>query len=239
MSKREMLRERRHREQQRRRLFLIGGIAVIVIILAAILIIPNVLASSQPVGSIVAITPAAYPQANGLSMGDPNAPVKVVEYSDYQCPYCGEFARNSEAQFVSKYVATGKVYFTYSPFSFVDDAPGATGQESKRSAQASYCANDQGQFWAYHDMLFANQNGENQGNFRDQRLIAFAEKLNLNMSQFKSCLSGGTYQQQVVKDNTTAEQAGITSTPSFVVNGKLVDMNALDQAVDDALAGKK
>ena len=104
------------------------------------------------------------PQAQGLSMGDPNAPVKVEEYGDFQCPACRIFHESQEGQLIEKYIKTGLVYFTYTPFSFIGD-------ESVKAAEAAYCAADQGKFWEYHDMLYANQTAENKGDFADSRLM--------------------------------------------------------------------
>ncbi len=133
----------------------------------------------------------------------------------------GKFRR----KFIREYVETGLVYFKYSPFSFI-------GPESFQAAEAAYCANDQGKFWDYHDMLFNNWDGENVGNFNDQRLTAFADDINLDMSAFKQCFNNNTYQSQVVQDATYGQQAGVEGTPSFLVNGTLVYADALIETID-------
>ncbi len=218
MSKREALRHKREQAQKRQRTIVIVVVVLAAVGLAALFIGPNVIASMTPIGPITQITPAAYPTASGLSLGDPNAPVKLVEYADFQCPFCGEFAKDFAPSIIEKYVASGQVYFTYATDSFI-------GPESAAAAEAAYCANDQGKFWPYHDMLFANQTTENSGDFSDRRLKAFAQTLGLDMGKFNSCYDSHKYQSQVQQDSVKANQAGVTATPSFTINGQLVDLN--------------
>jgi protein-disulfide isomerase len=213
MSKRQELREKRHKEQQRTRILATGLVVVGALAIALFLIYP----SFKPAGGIVSVTPDPRPQANFNAMGDPNAPVKIEEFSDFQCPYCDLFWRDMEQKIVDVYVKTGKVYFIYrSAGEFI-------GRESRRSAEAAYCAGDQGKFWEYHDILFTNQNGENQGAFVDRRLVAFAQSLDLDMNAFESCFNSGKYSDMVTKDGVDSRQAGVSATPSFVINGKLVE----------------
>lgn len=207
---------RRKNQQSQRTIALIITIAGALLI-AAVLILPNLLRQSQQ-----------RPDTNGTSMGDPNAPVKVEEFSDFQCPYCGLFAQKMEPQFISEYVTTGKVYLTFVPFSFL-------GPESIRAAEAAYCAQDQGKFWEYHDTLFKNQNGEEQGAFADDRLQAFAVSLGLNATDFNQCFNDGKHRQQVVEDVNYGKSKGVNGTPSFTVNGQLVMAEQLIATIDAAL----
>jgi protein-disulfide isomerase len=115
-------------------------------------------------------------------------------------------------------VTNGTVYFVYRSFgNFI-------GPESQAAAEAAYCAGDQNKYWDYHDILFANQTGENVGDFSNRRLQAFAEALSLNMSEFNTCLSSGKYADRVAQDKVDGTAAGVTATPSFVltytVNGQ-------------------
>ena len=108
-------------------------------------------------------------EVKGNTLGDPNATVTIIVYSDFQCPYCERYWRETEPQIIENYVNTGKVYYIYrSMGAFI-------GPESQASAEAAYCAGDQGQFWKYHDLLFENQTGENQGAFSKKKLLGFAE----------------------------------------------------------------
>ncbi len=223
--------EGRRRSQNRQRFLWIGVISIIAIAIAGVLIG----LSNRPVGEIRDAKPLDRPQVDRNSMGDPNAPVKVEEFSDFQCPYCRLYFEEEEPTIVENYVKTGKVFFTYTPFSFIDGAD--PNGESKTAAQAAYCAADQGKFWEYHDLLFANQNGENIGDFTNKRLLAFADKLGLDNAAFKTCFNGGKYQQQVLDDLARGKSLGVTATPTFVVNGTLVQgYTGLAQAIDAALA---
>ncbi|GAB4504083.1 MAG: hypothetical protein Fur0043_10760 [Anaerolineales bacterium] len=214
ISKRQMLREKRRRATARNRWITLGFVTVGALLLAFALIVPNL----KPIGEIATTTPSPRPMASDNSMGDPNAPIKIEEFSDYQCPYCRRFYLETESQLVETYITTGKVYFTYRSFGeFI-------GPESRAAAEAAYCAGEQNKYWEFHDILFANQTGENVGNYTDRRLLAFAETLNLDMGAFRSCFESGKYSQRVDQDYQDGSTAGVQATPSFVltyvVNGE-------------------
>jgi protein-disulfide isomerase len=250
MSKRQEMREKRSRQQRNNRIIAIVVISIGALFLAFLLIYPNL----KPVGQIATLQPNPRPQANKNSMGDPNAPVKIVEYSDFQCPYCRQFWQDTEAQIVENYVKTGKVYFTYhSMGNFVSDngnrANNANNTESQDAAQAAYCAGDQNKFWEYHDMLFTNWNGEDQGAFVRKRLDTFAQTIGLDTAAFKACMDNNKFADQVKQDAVDGEKAITTApnydgsgfgTPAFIINGKLVDgaqaFSVFQQEIDAALA---
>lgn len=214
MSKRQMLREKRRRAAARNRWITIGFVVAGALLVAIALIAPNL----KPVGEIATAAPSPRPMASDNSMGDPNAPVKIEEFSDYQCPYCRRFAVETEPLLVEKYIASGKVYFTYRSFGeFI-------GPESRAAAEAAYCAGEQNKYWEYHDILFANHTGENVGDYADRRILAFAETLDLDMGAFRSCFESGKYSQRVDQDFKDGSAAGVQATPSFVltyvVNGE-------------------
>jgi protein-disulfide isomerase len=171
------------------------------------------------------------PMAAYTSMGNPNATVKVEEFSDYQCPYCKLFNDEVEPTLVKTYIETGKVHFTYTPFSFL-------GPESIKAAEAAYCAADQGKFWEYGDLLFANQSGENKGKFSRSFFVSLAGDLKLDGSAFQSCIDSGKNAQKVQDNLTYGKSKGVTGTPFFLVNDKLVDSSQLTAAIEDALKAK-
>src|SRR5512133_3970345 len=113
MSKRDELREKRRRAEKRNRIIWIGVITLVVVAIIAAFAVPAAVSALTPVGEIKTAAPNPRPQANGNNMGDPNAPVKVEEFSDFQCPFCQKFTLEEESGIVEKYVKTGKVYFTY------------------------------------------------------------------------------------------------------------------------------
>ena len=214
MSKRQAMRAKRERQARLQRLGVIGIIVVGALLVAGALIYPNL----KPVGEIVTRDPGEHPMADDNAMGDPNAPIKIEEFSDFQCPYCARFHDETEWQIANSYVADGTVYFIYRSYgNFI-------GPESKAAAEAAYCAGDQGKFWEYHDILFANQTGENVGAFSDKRLSAFAEALSLDMDAFNSCYNGDKYADRVDQDKVDGTAAGVTGTPAFLltytVNGE-------------------
>ncbi len=218
MSRKREIREKRRRQQRRQRLLMIG-----LIVAGALLItVALIYTSFKPVGEIVEITPQPRPMADGNAMGDPNALITITEYSDFQCPYCVRFWEETEALIVEHYVKTGKVYFVYrSMGNFIGDNiskyTGVSNYESRDAAEAAYCAGDQGMFWEYHDILFANHTGEGVGDYSERRLMAYAEALGLDMGQFRECFTSNKYRSRVEQDQQDGLAAGVTGTPAFVI----------------------
>jgi protein-disulfide isomerase len=219
-SKRQLIKERRQQQRRRQRITMIIIIAGGALLIAGLLVAPSIRNQLTPVGNIIEITPEARPMVDGKALGDPNAPVTIEVYEDFQCPSCRNFTQDVEPLIVQNYVATGQVRYIYRQFPFLDNS--VPGNESHQAANASMCALEQGRFWDYHDMLFANWKGENQGAFADKRLVAFAEALGLNMDEFNSCFDSNKYQDVIQEDIASGRQVGVTGTPSVVINGKLL-----------------
>ena len=147
-----------------------------------------------------------------------NAPVKLVEFSDYQCPFCRDFWQATEGQIIDAYVKTGKVFYTArSAGNWVSGNIGTGDVESQNSAMAAYCAADQNKFWQMHDALFTNVIGEEAGSYTTRRLQAIAQSAGLDMNAFNSCYSSNKYQNQVNQDFQDATTDKITGTPFFVI----------------------
>jgi protein-disulfide isomerase len=215
ISKRQMRRQQIRSRETRGRLIWTGLITVGVLFLG-FLIFRN---EFKPIGTILTPEAFARPNAEANAAGDPNAPIKIEEYADFQCPYCKRFYDNTERELMETYVADGTVYFVYRSFgSFI-------GEESAAAAESAYCAGDQGKFWEMHDIIYTNQTGENVGAYTDKRLVAFAETLGLDMDAFSSCFDDGMYEDKVNEDASNARTAQISATPSFVltymVNGEI------------------
>ena len=149
------------------------------------------------------------------TLGKTQAKVTVIEYADFQCPFCGVFFKNTEGVIVNNYVKTGKARFIYRDYAFL-------GPESERSAEAARCAGDQGKFWEYHDYLFGHQNGENQGNFSDLNLETFATKIKgLETNAFNKCLDSGKHAQEVADSVSAGMAESVNGTPrTFISAGK-------------------
>ena len=211
MSKRAEMRRKRIRERRLRRIVVISIFLGAVLLIAATIIWPNI----APVGDIVVPLAKSYPLADGNAIGEPNAPVMIEEFSDFQCSYCRIFHQSTGAQIVEQYVETGQVYLIFRNFVII-------GRESRAAANGSMCAAEQGKFWEYADILFANQSGIDAGAFSDRRLEAYAENINLDKALFRSCMRENRYQDQIQQDYQAGVSYGIDSTPSFIINGKLV-----------------
>jgi protein-disulfide isomerase len=232
-SKRKQIQQQRQKKEQQRRIFIVLMIAGVALVIMAVILIPNLV----PAKDVTAITPVARPQVNGREMGSGTAPVVVEVFSDFQCPACRTYAESIEPLLVNSYVADGRVRYIYRQFPFLDDR--VAKKESDQAANASMCAADQGKFWDFHDIIFANWNGENQGAFSDKRLVAMAESLGLDMGAFQKCFNSNQFKGDIEADLALGQQYGVNSTPSVFVNGVMVespDPTLIQQAIEAALA---
>ena len=196
------------------------------------------LAGVAAVGIVVAgVSAATSPPVRAAtpSLGAATAPVTIVEYADYQCPYCATWAKTVEPQIKQAYIDTGKVKLEWHDMAWM-------GGESKDAANAARCAGDQGQFWAYHDLLYRSQAGQNSGAFSKDRLKAFGQQLGLKAATFDACVDSDKYGGAVQADFAQAARLGITGTPAFFINGQRIDgaqpYSAFQAAIDSALAGQ-
>ncbi len=225
-SKRQERREKIKKQESRSRLYMILGIVIIAVVVVGLFVLPTILNATRPMADIVAVDPGTHPNPNGNSMGNPNAPIKIEEFSDFQCPYCEKFHTDTEPLLRQYYIDPGKVLFTYrSMGNWVSRNVGGTSTESQDAALAAYCAGDQNKFWEMHAMLFGNVKGEDVGSFTSKRLKAIAAKIDgLNIDQFNSCFDSGKYKDRVQQDMADGTAAGVTGTPAFlmsyVVNGQ-------------------
>ena len=145
---------------------------------------------------------------NDPALGQPDAPIVMIEFSDFLCPYCGRFATTTLDPILEIY--GDYIYFVYRDFPIL-------GAESTSAAIAAQCANDQEQFWAFHDLLFDNQQNLNRATYLD-----FAEQIDLDINTFTGCLDNESHLEEVQQDAATAQQLGATGTPTFFINGRYV-----------------
>ncbi|MBI2475583.1 DsbA family protein [Candidatus Uhrbacteria bacterium] len=167
--------------------------------------------------------PSNVVSTDDQSLGRKDAPVTIVEFADFQCPY------SREASFVMRELALKypeKINFIYRDFPLSDVHPLA-----RKAAEASECAADQGKFWEYHDKLFQNQSDLSQ-----ERFYQFAAELNLNISFFRSCLDSGTYKEEVENDYQDGLKAGVRGTPTFFINGTKIQ-GAIPKDIFEKLIG--
>ncbi len=150
------------------------------------------------------------------TLGNDNAKVTVVEFSDFQCPFCKQYIDNTYPQLFDTYIKTDKIKFAYRHYPLISIHPNA-----QKAAEASECANEQDKFWDYHDLLFKNQDTWSPLAAADAAITFtdYAGELGLNTEQFRSCLDSAKYKQKVDDDIAEANKVGVDGTPAFFVNG--------------------
>ncbi|TSA16121.1 MAG: DsbA family protein [Nitrosopumilales archaeon] len=156
------------------------------------------------------VTPQTLMQNGSPVLGSPDAAITIVEWGDYQCTYCHAFYKNSEDSLIKEYVDTGKVNFVFRDFPL-------NGPDSVLAAEASYCANDQGKYWEYHDELYKNWAGEKTGWVNRNSLDQFANTVGIDTTQFDKCLDDKKYEQKVLDNQKFGEKIGINATPTFLI----------------------
>lgn len=146
-------------------------------------------------------------------LGDPSAPITIVEFGDYQCHQCYNWFHNTKPAITRDYIETGKVNLVFVDLAFL-------GNDSPKAAQASYCAEDQGMYWDYHDLLYNSQEPKIDGGWANsERLKAFAFSLGLDMNLFDSCLDSGKYSKRVQYNIQQAKNHDVRGTPGFFIVG--------------------
>lgn len=144
-------------------------------------------------------------------IGNHSAPITIVEFGDFQCQFCGRFAKQTEPLLNSTYIQTGKVNLVFKHFV-------THGSDSFNAALASQCANDQGKFWKYYAILYYNQGAENSGWANIQNLKKFAVSIpEMNIEEFNSCLDDQKYKSFVENDTNFAFVSGFQGTPTFII----------------------
>jgi len=146
-------------------------------------------------------------------MGQENASITLVEFGDYQCYFCNQHFHNTEHELVEKYVKTGKVRMLFKDFIII-------GPDSKAAALSAHCAGEQGKFWDFHDILFNNWAGENNGWASPENLWKFSKELDLDMKQMTECMNENRYIEKINSSSYDAESLGLTGTPAFFIIDK-------------------
>lgn len=193
--------------------------ALVVVVVLVVVNLPGSSVSDDP------WDPIERSVVNGRVDGDPSAPVRIIEFSDFQCPFCKRFTEETAPQVLEEFVETGIATIEYRHFSFL-------GPESFAAAEASECARDQDRFWDYHDLLFLRQGAENRGVYSSGNLKDFARELqdvysDFDLDEFDQCVDSGRMEPVVQEMTDEASTLGVRSTPSFLINGQLVT-GALD-----------
>lgn len=156
---------------------------------------------------------------DGTICGNEDAPVMIVEFSDYQCPWCKHFVDTTEVEIEREYIEKGLVRLEFRNFAITGGNAPPDENESTLAAEAAECANDQGRYWEYHYKLYAEQSGENEGAFRPERLKQFASELGLDREAFDQCLDSHKHIDLITQQRQEAAELGLQGTPGFLVNG--------------------
>jgi protein-disulfide isomerase len=143
-------------------------------------------------------------------VGNPNAPITILEWGDFQCTFCYRFHESSLNIIQKEYIETGIANLVFKDFPL-------NGPDSVLAAEAAYCAEDQGKYWSYHDELYANWAGERTGWITDDSLNRFAITADLDIEKFNSCLDDHKYRQRVLDLEQFGREIGIDATPSFLI----------------------
>ncbi len=189
---------------------------VLIVVLAVLAFKGN--NSSAPTGGTVADNPEPAAAVNFEDLlddddvkGDKDAPVTIIEWSDFECPFCARFYRDTLPLIEEEYIKTGKVKLVFRDF------PLSFHQNAQKAAEAAECAGEQGKFWEMHDLLFENGVEGGVTTFKQ-----YAKQLGLNTAKFNECLDSGAMASEVRKDTADGAAVGIQGTPGFLINGKLV-----------------
>lgn len=184
------------------------------------------------IGILAGIFLAFYPQSEGDSklfteskliqngspiMGDPYAPITILEWGDYQCTFCHNFHQSTLNSIKQDFIETGKVKLVFKDFPL-------NGPDSVLAAEAAYCAQDQEKYWQYHDELYKNWGGENTGWVTRTSLDTFAKTVGIDLIQFNQCLDVHKYNERVNQMYNFGRDLGIDATPSFLIfnNEKMI-----------------
>jgi protein-disulfide isomerase len=180
--------------------------------------------TARPIDAPTGITPEGY-----AYKGSPEASITVIEYGDFQCPSCAAFATHQEATFDQRYIETGKVRFIYHDF------PLPQHNNAVIAAAAARAAGEQGKFWQMHDLLFARQRAWSTSNNIQPLLGSYAEAIGLDRQAFDQALTSEKYVAALETARQRAGQRGVQATPTFEVNGTLVDASQLEATIETLL----
>ncbi|MBI4152172.1 DsbA family protein [Candidatus Woesearchaeota archaeon] len=236
-----MEQQEQQKEQQKKpasdRFWKFATVALIVV-LAVFVFRNNDSGQAAPTGGAVAVGNGQAPTApvdmkqlvdDDAVKGDANAPVTIVEFSDYECPFCARFYEQTLSQINEKYIKTGKVKFVYRDF------PLSFHPQAQKAAEAAECAGEQGKYYEMHDLLFEKGVQGGVAGFKQ-----YAQELGLDTGKFNSCLDSGQMAAEIRKDMADGAAAGVQGTPGFFVNGIEISgaqpFEVFQQVIDAALA---
>lgn len=195
-------------------------VAVLAGLVAIVLAVSGNDSQTEPPVAVTTVTVttaagATTSQDDPMALGDPNAPVVMISYSEFQCPFCGRYARETEPELVERFVDTGVLRIEWRDFPYL-------GEESVVAAMAARAASVQGEFWAFHERLFADQPQPNSGRLTTAFLEGIAAELGLDVDQFRSDMNSAETMSAIDADFDEALSVGVNGTPAFMINGEPV-----------------
>jgi len=209
---------REEKRDRRRQLHRPAGLSLMTVTIAALALgiagAVGMAIVSAPPPAVELQEPTAYSPASlqdGMTLGSATAPVTIDLWEDYQCPACGLFTQRMEPRLVDDYVVPGKVKLVYHDLNFL-------GTESVDAAIAARAAVESNKYWQFHDYLFANQSGEQQGAFSQARLEAIAAAIGLDLAGFRSAQQDSAIRHDVTQQDTLGSQSGVAQTPTLVLS---------------------
>jgi len=241
------------KERPDRRRLLLGAVALAVAA-AAVAILASELFHDRggeqamadeetPVSASDHLCASGLAPVDGRKCGPDSAPVKLIEMSDYQCPWCKRFVDTTEKDVEERYVAKGLVQIEFHNFAVTGGDQPKEVNEATLAAEAADCANDQDRFWEYHYELYAEQQGENEGAFLPERLKRFATELGLDQQEFNTCLDSHRHYDEIMQERQEAASLGARGTPTLVINGTMVPgylpFDRFQPLIEEALAKAK
>ena len=226
----------------KRLLYLLAGGGALVTLAVAVIVFAAIGSDTSPESDVPAVAQVEHASAlseaesgQATAQEEPVAKLPVVtleEFGDFQCSHCAQFAVGIGKQIKKDFVETGKIRFVFRHFPFI-------GEESFRAAEATECAADQNKFWEYHDTVFENWKGANEGHFSDGNLKLFASSLQLDRGAFDACFDSRKYLGKVEADLRRGEQLGVQGTPTLFLNGEMLaptSYEELIQLIESAIA---
>lgn len=233
-SKRQERREKMQQQKARSRLIMIAFLTLGALLVVVAFIWPQF---STIDDLIVPEARTDLADQDGTSLGDPNAPVVIDIFEDFQCSACKVFTENYEPLIIEYLVDTGKARLVFHNYPFLDGDGASNGGNSDRAANATMCASEQNRFWDMQAIIFANLAGESSGNFSDKAMETMAETIGLDTTAFNDCFAKNKYKDQIQADFDLGFEMGVTGTPSVFVNGvKVGDPGKIPTFQDIAVA---
>ncbi|WP_235775553.1 MULTISPECIES: DsbA family protein [Paenibacillus] len=231
VSNQERRRQEQERQKKKTRILLIASVVLVIAIFAGLFALASQNSGSKSTASLS----AEFDYSTLPRLGQADAPVKLVEFGDFQCPSCAQFSNSIKPELMDKYINTGQAALYFVNMSFI----GPDSETASLAALSVYHQNSD-VFWKFYDAMYSNQGAENSGWATEDKLVELAKKeqLDIDYDLLRTDIQNRTYADELSRDNKTASDNGVTSTPTLFVNGTAAqnafDMNEVGAAIESA-----